>query len=245
MYTVDKIVGKRMFPDGKPRYKVRWKNYPPSDDTWEPLEHLEFVMDEVDKYEKSADLPRKRGRPPKKQRVVEPRPNGIVPKSRLKKMRFSVESQSPSSDLSEEEVYVSKPPAKPPVLAPSASVSTTGSNSLSEVKALNLAKSIEQQSQFKITPTQPSTPIKLPPVQPKLCPQGIFRGLKCVQPNLETAEVASITGCYHSDESLRWIVTFKPKGNEVYLPMDFSSSELKRVFPSHFHKLMFDAICFS
>ncbi|XP_020657679.3 M-phase phosphoprotein 8 [Pogona vitticeps] len=40
VYEVEKILDVKT-EDGKILYKVRWKGYPPDDDTWEPEEHLE------------------------------------------------------------------------------------------------------------------------------------------------------------------------------------------------------------
>ncbi|KEP66740.1 UNVERIFIED_CONTAM: 'chromo' (CHRromatin Organization MOdifier) domain-containing protein [Hammondia hammondi] len=41
LYEVERIIGVRRLVDGSKRYKVRWKDYLPADDTWEPQEHLE------------------------------------------------------------------------------------------------------------------------------------------------------------------------------------------------------------
>jgi GTPase involved in cell partitioning and DNA repair len=52
LYEVEKIVDKRK-RFGKNEYKVKWLGYKMSECTWEPLDHLLNVMDEVEKYEKS------------------------------------------------------------------------------------------------------------------------------------------------------------------------------------------------
>ena len=52
LYEVEKIVDKRR-RFGKDEYKVKWLGYKMSECTWEPLDHLLNVMDEVEKFEKS------------------------------------------------------------------------------------------------------------------------------------------------------------------------------------------------
>ena len=52
LYEVEKIVDKRK-RFGKNEYKVKWLGYKMSECTWEPLDHLLNVLDEVEKYEKS------------------------------------------------------------------------------------------------------------------------------------------------------------------------------------------------
>ncbi len=52
LYEVEKIIDKRK-RFGKDEYKVKWLGYKMSECTWEPLDHLLNVMDEVEKYEKS------------------------------------------------------------------------------------------------------------------------------------------------------------------------------------------------
>jgi len=49
-YEVEKIVDKRM-AKGKPEYYVKWKNWPDSDNTWEPIANLESSQDLIDEYE--------------------------------------------------------------------------------------------------------------------------------------------------------------------------------------------------
>lgn len=52
-YEADFIVGKR----GKGRtlqYKVRWKGYEPSDDTWEPVSHLKNAQDLIKEFNENA-----------------------------------------------------------------------------------------------------------------------------------------------------------------------------------------------
>ncbi len=39
-YIVEKVVDVRVTADGKKQYLLKWKNYPSSQNTWEPEEHL-------------------------------------------------------------------------------------------------------------------------------------------------------------------------------------------------------------
>lgn len=60
MFAVQKIVDKRIIR-GVPYYRVRWQGYGPRDDTFEPVENLEFVMDEVEAYERRVgDKPKRK-----------------------------------------------------------------------------------------------------------------------------------------------------------------------------------------
>ena len=41
VFEPERLVGERRAADGTVEYRVRWKGYSPSQDTWEPLEHLQ------------------------------------------------------------------------------------------------------------------------------------------------------------------------------------------------------------
>lgn len=41
VFEPERLVGERRAADGTLEYRVRWRGYPPSQDTWEPLEHLQ------------------------------------------------------------------------------------------------------------------------------------------------------------------------------------------------------------
>jgi len=65
MYEVEKIVDVRFKDedgnDVEVQYRVRWKGFPPGDDTWEPLENLEESLKEVEAFkERRARRDRRR-----------------------------------------------------------------------------------------------------------------------------------------------------------------------------------------
>ena len=66
-YTVDKILDKKIVK-GKVIYKVKWKNYPLSQCTWEPIENFidKSVVNDFEKQLKTKPEKRRPGRPPKK-----------------------------------------------------------------------------------------------------------------------------------------------------------------------------------
>jgi hypothetical protein len=45
-FKVEKIVGKR-YVEGKPQYKVKWLGWPPSTNTYEPIENLQQALEVV------------------------------------------------------------------------------------------------------------------------------------------------------------------------------------------------------
>lgn len=60
-YEVDRIVGKRKRASTL-EYRVRWKGYGESDDTWEPLSHLDNASAKIKAFEQAKALSRGRGR---------------------------------------------------------------------------------------------------------------------------------------------------------------------------------------
>ena len=66
-YTVDKILDKKIVKE-KVIYKVKWKNYPLSQCTWEPIENFidKSVVNDFEKQLKTKPEKRRPGRPPKK-----------------------------------------------------------------------------------------------------------------------------------------------------------------------------------
>ena len=66
-YTVDKILDKKIVKE-KVIYKIKWKNYPLSQCTWEPIENFidKSVVNDFEKQLKTKPEKRRPGRPPKK-----------------------------------------------------------------------------------------------------------------------------------------------------------------------------------
>lgn len=52
-FVIEKLIGKRFnYDENQIEYLVRWKNYPPSEDTWEPVDELNInAADMVYEYE--------------------------------------------------------------------------------------------------------------------------------------------------------------------------------------------------
>lgn len=50
-YVIEKLIDCRVTRSGRVEYLVRWQNYPPSEDTWEPKEELELnSQDLIDQF---------------------------------------------------------------------------------------------------------------------------------------------------------------------------------------------------
>lgn len=60
IFSVESIVGKRTI-NNEVKYNVKWVGYPSSQNTWEPISHLEDCEDLIEDFEKR----RRPGRPPK------------------------------------------------------------------------------------------------------------------------------------------------------------------------------------
>lgn len=52
-FVVEKVLGKRRRSNGVVEYFLKWKNYPHTENTWEPIDHLN-CRDLIDEYEKSS-----------------------------------------------------------------------------------------------------------------------------------------------------------------------------------------------
>jgi hypothetical protein len=55
MFEVEKIIGQKMVND-KMFYRVKWKDYPVNQSTWEIATHLGYVQDLIDEYVRSKDV---------------------------------------------------------------------------------------------------------------------------------------------------------------------------------------------
>jgi hypothetical protein len=57
LYKVEAIVSKKSIK-GQTHYLIKWKNYPSSQNTWEPIKHLENVKWMVDEFNKRGVAPK-------------------------------------------------------------------------------------------------------------------------------------------------------------------------------------------
>ena len=56
VYVAEKILDKRVLPDGTVLYYVKWRNYPETDNTWEPVINLD--CDELlSEFEEGRSVP--------------------------------------------------------------------------------------------------------------------------------------------------------------------------------------------
>jgi hypothetical protein len=71
-YTAEAILDKSII-NGETKYLVKWKNYPDSENTWEPIKHLENCQPLVRRYHQTRDHQERNSSPPLPQR------QGIAP----------------------------------------------------------------------------------------------------------------------------------------------------------------------
>ena len=57
-YMVDKIIGKKKIGNIY-KYRVKWKNYPIENSTWEPIDNLKFIKNKIDQFENGYKIRRK------------------------------------------------------------------------------------------------------------------------------------------------------------------------------------------
>jgi len=78
-YVVEAIMDKRM-EDGQPKYLVKWKDWPHSSNTWEPVSNLTGCPELLKEFERTFKVKGSDGPPPKKKEkknaVVKEEPNG-------------------------------------------------------------------------------------------------------------------------------------------------------------------------
>ncbi|XP_065216939.1 chromobox protein homolog 1-like [Planococcus citri] len=89
-YIVEKVIDKRILPNGTSEYYIKWKDWPSTTNTWEPEQHLSNCMDLIYEYERE----RKHRRPAKKARIS------------MKKTASPTQSNSSSPEYSPNVSYV-------------------------------------------------------------------------------------------------------------------------------------------
>ncbi len=62
LFEVEAIVGKRVDKKGRIFYRVRWSGFSPRDDTYEPMENLLGVPEEIQRFEAQRSAQKKRSR---------------------------------------------------------------------------------------------------------------------------------------------------------------------------------------
>ncbi|XP_062583581.1 M-phase phosphoprotein 8-like [Saccostrea cucullata] len=70
LFEVERIVGMSK-NRGKTLYKVRWKNYGPADDTWEPVDNLQSCLDLVEDYQAKKEEDRKKRAEERKKKMAQ------------------------------------------------------------------------------------------------------------------------------------------------------------------------------
>jgi len=78
VYVVEKIIDKRVLEDGTVLYYLKWRNYPESDNTWEPVTNLDCdeLISEFEKVHSSKGASAAANSPPKKKRSTNKKNNG-------------------------------------------------------------------------------------------------------------------------------------------------------------------------
>ncbi|GMH23791.1 hypothetical protein Nepgr_025634 [Nepenthes gracilis] len=74
-YEIEAVRKKRIFK-GEPQYLIKWRGWPESSNTWEPLEHLQTCPDVVEAFEESLLSRQKRTYRKRKHKFTQPKKKG-------------------------------------------------------------------------------------------------------------------------------------------------------------------------
>lgn len=85
-YIVEKIIDKRVLPNGKVEYYLKWKGWPSETNTWEPEEHLTKCIDLIQDFERKRVRSKRTPKPSAKlqmdenQREPSPKVSYVLPR---------------------------------------------------------------------------------------------------------------------------------------------------------------------
>ncbi len=91
LYEVEKILSRRV-NNGKLQYKIKWKNYPINQSTWEPMENLTTVKEMLEDF----DIKLAQEEFDKKQKIIE------MKKEKIIKLKEEEENEETKEDDSKE-----------------------------------------------------------------------------------------------------------------------------------------------
>ena len=71
IYEVEKVVGMKKDADGNELFRVRWKGYPPEEDTWEPKHHLDGCLEKLQEFLEKVQTEKRKEKEERRQKSIE------------------------------------------------------------------------------------------------------------------------------------------------------------------------------
>jgi hypothetical protein len=105
-YEVESIVAKRTGPKGV-EYRIKWVGYPPSDNTWEPLENLENAHSAIESFEANRSPSSKHIESEPEEISTKPKIKYSYKKAKVKKEKES-ETESDAAEKPQKEKILRK-----------------------------------------------------------------------------------------------------------------------------------------